>query len=76
LKNPESTRLTETQTMIRDMARQQVAEGIRPTEVAEIVLEAIRDDRFYILTHPRYEKLIRRRMERILEGKNPTFEPG
>jgi NAD(P)-dependent dehydrogenase (short-subunit alcohol dehydrogenase family) len=60
--------------MIRNMARKQVAEGIKPTDVAEMVLEAIREDRFYVLTHPRYEKLIRRRMESILEGRNPKFE--
>ena len=63
------------QEMIREMARQQVAAGIKPSEVAEMVLEAIRDDRFYVLTHPRYRKLIRLRMENILEGRNPRFEP-
>ena len=64
-----------TQEMIREMARQQVAAGIKPSEVAEMVLESIRDDRFYILTHPRFKKLIRLRMEAILEGKAPRFEP-
>jgi hypothetical protein len=43
--------------------------------VAEAVIEAIRSDRFYILTHPRFAKLIRTRMENILEGRNPKFEP-
>jgi short-subunit dehydrogenase len=63
------------QETIREMARQQVAAGIKPAEVAEMVLEAVRDDRFYILTHPRYKKLIRVRMENILEGRTPRFEP-
>jgi NAD(P)-dependent dehydrogenase (short-subunit alcohol dehydrogenase family) len=63
------------QETIREMARQQVAAGIKPSEVAEMVLEAIRDDRFYVLTHPRFRKLIRVRMENILEGRNPRFEP-
>jgi NAD(P)-dependent dehydrogenase (short-subunit alcohol dehydrogenase family) len=63
------------QEMIREMARQQVAAGIKPAEVAEMVLEAIRDDRFYIVTHPRFKKLIRLRMENILEGRTPRFEP-
>jgi NAD(P)-dependent dehydrogenase (short-subunit alcohol dehydrogenase family) len=61
--------------MIRELARQQVAAGIRPSEVAEMVLEAIRDDRFYVITHPRFRKLIRLRMENILDGKSPRFEP-
>lgn len=61
--------------VIRDLARKQVAGGLKPTKVAEAVVEAIRGDRFYIITHDRYEKLIRRRFENILEGKNPKFEP-
>jgi NAD(P)-dependent dehydrogenase (short-subunit alcohol dehydrogenase family) len=63
------------QETIREMARQQVAAGIKPAEVAEMVLEAVRDDRFYVLTHPRFKKLIRVRMENILEGRTPRFEP-
>jgi NAD(P)-dependent dehydrogenase (short-subunit alcohol dehydrogenase family) len=70
-----STSETPQQSVIRDLARQQVAAGLRPAEVAEMVLESIRDDRFYVLTHPRFKKLIRLRMESILEGKNPRFEP-
>jgi NAD(P)-dependent dehydrogenase (short-subunit alcohol dehydrogenase family) len=67
---------TETsQEMIRELARQQVAAGLKPAEVAEMTLEAIRDDRFYVITHPRFKKLIRLRMENILDGKNPRFEP-
>jgi NAD(P)-dependent dehydrogenase (short-subunit alcohol dehydrogenase family) len=66
---------TPQQSVIRDLARQQVAAGLKPAEVAEMVLESIRDDRFYVLTHPRFKKLIRLRMESILEGRNPKFEP-
>jgi NAD(P)-dependent dehydrogenase (short-subunit alcohol dehydrogenase family) len=63
------------QDLIRELARQQVAGGIKPAEVAEMVLEAVRDDRFYVITHPRFRKLIRLRMENILEGRTPRFEP-
>jgi NAD(P)-dependent dehydrogenase (short-subunit alcohol dehydrogenase family) len=63
------------QEMIREMARQQVAAGLKAADIAEMVLEAVRDDRFYIVTHPRFKKLIRLRMENILEGKPPRFEP-
>jgi NAD(P)-dependent dehydrogenase (short-subunit alcohol dehydrogenase family) len=66
---------TSQQAMIRELARQQVSAGLKPSEVAEMVLEAIRDDRFYVLTHPRFRKLIRLRMENILEGGTPRFEP-
>lgn len=66
---------TDQQHVMREMARQQVAAGIKPSEVAEAVLEAIRADRFYIVTHPRYTKLIRLRLENIIDGKTPKFEP-
>lgn len=66
---------TTQQAMVRELARQQVAAGLKPSEIAEMVVEAIRDDRFYVITHPRFRKLIRLRMENILEGKNPHFEP-
>ncbi len=71
----ETPRQLAQQEMIREMARQQVAAGLKPSEVAEMVLEAVRDDRFYIVTHPRFKKLIRLRMENILEGRTPRFEP-
>jgi NAD(P)-dependent dehydrogenase (short-subunit alcohol dehydrogenase family) len=63
------------QAVIRELARQQVAAGMKPSDVAEMVLEAIRDDRFYVITHPRFKKLIRMRMENIVDEKNPRFEP-
>lgn len=65
---------TERQKQVREQARQQVSAGVRPTEVAEMVVEAIREDRFYVLTHPRFKKLIRKRMENILDAKNPKLE--
>jgi NAD(P)-dependent dehydrogenase (short-subunit alcohol dehydrogenase family) len=45
--------------------------GIQPERAAEIVLEAIRDDRFYILTHTDYDAVIQERMENILNRRNP-----
>jgi NAD(P)-dependent dehydrogenase (short-subunit alcohol dehydrogenase family) len=75
LKGQRSATETDQQTTIRELARQQVAAGIKPAEVAAMVLEAIRDERFYVLTHPRFSKLIRLRMENILDGKSSKFEP-
>jgi hypothetical protein len=40
--------------------------------VASHVLDAIREDRFYILTHPDMKPSIQRRMEDILEGRTPA----
>ncbi len=47
--------------------------GMDPREVAEKVFTAIREEKFYILTHPEEKVRVRRRMEGILEEKNPTL---
>jgi NAD(P)-dependent dehydrogenase (short-subunit alcohol dehydrogenase family) len=59
---------------LEEMVRQRIAEGISPDEVADHVFNAIRDERFYILTHALTSRLVRLRMEDILEGRNPTFQ--
>jgi len=41
----------------------------------EQVLAAIRDERFYILTHPEYNPIIEQRMKDILSGANPAMRP-
>jgi len=35
------------------------------------VLSAVKEDRFYILTHPKIKGAIQARMEDILEGRQP-----
>ena len=46
-----------------------VREGLPPDAVAAQVVDAIRAERFYILTHPEYETAVRERMEDVLEGR-------
>lgn len=75
LQNSTGVALTSQQAMMREFARQNVSAGLRPAAVADLVVEAIRDDRFYVVTHPRFSKLIRTRMENILEGRTPRYEP-
>lgn len=49
--------------------------GMDPTEVAQMVVDAVRDDRFYIFTHgEEYDEPLRRRTAGILERRNPTNE--
>jgi NAD(P)-dependent dehydrogenase (short-subunit alcohol dehydrogenase family) len=52
--------------------RERVAAGMPPQQVADAVLEAIRKDQFYILTHPEWQEPVRSRMEDILQGRSPT----
>jgi NAD(P)-dependent dehydrogenase (short-subunit alcohol dehydrogenase family) len=52
--------------------RQQMQTAMPPEQVADAVFQAIREERFYILTHPEGKDWIRSRMEDILQGRNPT----
>jgi NAD(P)-dependent dehydrogenase (short-subunit alcohol dehydrogenase family) len=55
-----------------DMARTALAVGLDPAAAAAQVVDAIRRERFWVLTHPEYGKHVRERMEDILEGRNPS----
>ena len=39
------------------------------------VLSAIREERFYILTHPDWNYMIEHRVQTILDGRNPSMVP-
>ena len=56
----------------RKMVRGLLESGLSPDNVADQVFNAIRDDRFYILTHPEMTPVVERRMNDILGGRNPT----
>jgi NAD(P)-dependent dehydrogenase (short-subunit alcohol dehydrogenase family) len=52
-----------------------VKEGTEPEEIAEALFAAVRDNRFYIITHPQTMTGIRIRMDDILEERQPTLLP-
>lgn len=53
----------------------QLEKGLRPRAVGEQVLSAIREERFYILTHPDWNYMIEHRVQSILDGRNPSVVP-
>lgn len=63
----------------RDMKRfrRNVEAGISCEKVADSVFQAIRDEKFYILTDdsPWWKELVRNHMESLLKGKNPEVLP-
>ena len=73
---PELQPPAEEDTTMAEMGRQMLESllksGLHPSEVAGKVLDAIREERFYILTHPEMTPIIQHRMEDILEGRNPA----
>jgi NAD(P)-dependent dehydrogenase (short-subunit alcohol dehydrogenase family) len=80
-------RPAEMQNELDEAARQQMAaqqqqmadlfqtQGMPPAEVADMVCDAIREERLYILTHDTIKDALRRRVEPILEGRNPDLPP-
>ena len=61
--------------MMDGMVRQAIAGGIPPEEVAEQVLQAVLAERFWVLTHPKTKRAVEKRMQGIVEGKSPEFDP-
>ena len=55
--------------------REMIASGMSPDKVAEITLDAVKNDRFYIFTHPDLMYLARERMNALMEMKNPILPP-
>jgi NAD(P)-dependent dehydrogenase (short-subunit alcohol dehydrogenase family) len=56
------------------MLRSAVAGGIDPADVAEQVLAAIVEERFWVLTHPNTKKAVERHTRDILEGRLSQFD--
>ncbi len=61
----------ESEQAYQDMLRA-IETGITTQQVAEQVFSAIRDEKFYILTHPEFNPYIQERMKEILQMGNPT----
>jgi len=59
---------------IRERVSSMVDAGISPDSVADKVLDAVRDEKLYILTHSEFNEPIRQRVEGILAGRNPAAE--
>ena len=57
---------------ITDLSRKLLAAGLTPRAAGEIVLQAIRDDTFYVLTHPDWAPMVEARMRAIVDGEAPA----
>jgi short-subunit dehydrogenase len=56
---------------ISEWIDEQIADGLSPRQVGDQVLSAIREEQFYIFTHPGLNPLIEHRMKLVLDAKNP-----
>jgi len=68
-----ATSATRSQKVGAAMIEQAVSHGrLTAADVAEMTFKAMREDRFYILTHPQAMGGVQERMKDILEGRNPS----
>ncbi len=68
------TAISPQQQMMQEVVRAAVAGGIPASDVADQVLQAIVEERFWVLTHPKTKKAVEKRMHGIVEGKAPEFD--
>jgi NAD(P)-dependent dehydrogenase (short-subunit alcohol dehydrogenase family) len=69
---PEEQHLSPEMPAMIEAGRQFVQAGMAPSQVAEIVFDAIRQEKFYIFTHATTKQLVQVRMEDILQERMPT----
>jgi NAD(P)-dependent dehydrogenase (short-subunit alcohol dehydrogenase family) len=69
---PEQEVWTPEMEAIEEGMRRAVLTGLPATQVADAVFDAIREERFYIHTHPELKAWVQMRMEAILQERNPT----
>jgi NAD(P)-dependent dehydrogenase (short-subunit alcohol dehydrogenase family) len=72
LRNPGDRRPTDEQLA---RAAERAARGLEPGEVADLVLEAVRENQLYLVTGPEFNERIEDRMQSILTGRNPQYFP-
>jgi NAD(P)-dependent dehydrogenase (short-subunit alcohol dehydrogenase family) len=58
----------------RELMEGLIASGLDPAEVADMVADAVLQNRFYVLTHPHWRPMLKDRFDRILESENPSRE--
>ena len=71
---PPSPGLTAEEAIFREIFRIYIERGLDPKEVGRQVLEAILQERFYVITHD-FNNSIERRMQNMLSAKNPEPLP-
>lgn len=62
---------------LRSIIDQLIESGLEPDDIADSVVDAIRSNRFYVLTHPDWQSQVTQRVERIVAGEPPVMNlPG
>ena len=72
LRNPPRTKTAEELAREEQMRHAVLSGRVTAEQVAEQVFAAVRDERFYVLTHPKIKGSVQARMEDILLERAPT----
>jgi NAD(P)-dependent dehydrogenase (short-subunit alcohol dehydrogenase family) len=72
LRNAQRVRTPEEQERDEQMRKAVLSGRVSAEHVAQHVLDAVKENRFYILTHPKIKAAIQTRMEDILTDRAPT----
>jgi short-subunit dehydrogenase len=69
----QDTRPTKSQLISQAMSEKAVSSGkVTAQTIAESVFTALREERFYIYSHPHALEPVKRRLEDVLAGQNPS----
>ncbi|MDH5288556.1 MAG: SDR family NAD(P)-dependent oxidoreductase [Acidimicrobiia bacterium] len=55
-----------------DILTRTLADGMKPDDVGPMVLDAVLNDRFWVLTHPEMGGLVRKQVDQMLEDRSLT----
>jgi NAD(P)-dependent dehydrogenase (short-subunit alcohol dehydrogenase family) len=76
LENADEDPITPFEQALADRIADQIRTGRPPAEVADIVLEAIRNEQFWITTTDEFDDIVRTRHEGIMSRTNPVMPAG
>ena len=62
----------ETSGRVADSIQAALEQGMDPNEVGELVLDGILNDRFWILTHPRWARALERQLQALVDDQSLT----
>jgi NAD(P)-dependent dehydrogenase (short-subunit alcohol dehydrogenase family) len=69
----ESRDPTAEEAAVLDFIGSLLSSGLDPTDVAAMVVDAVRQRRFYVLTHPDWTPMISNRVSHIVDGTDPII---
>jgi NAD(P)-dependent dehydrogenase (short-subunit alcohol dehydrogenase family) len=69
---PQEQAMSPEMAALGEVMRQFVQAALPPSQVAEMVFDAIRQEKFYILTHPTTKQGVQLRLEDIVQERMPT----